>query len=72
MEEKRYAIHPGWGYSQDGDRHYIGYFRLIELYKLNPKECIRWDDFAGRRWNDYVHLYAESDGNYQLYSKPQQ
>jgi len=62
------AIHPGYVHSNDGDRHYISYRRLIELYGLDPKTCIRWEtleDSCGRQWNDYQHYYPDDNGKYR-------
>lgn len=69
---KVYAIHPGHVVSKnDGDIHYIGYCRLMELYGLRPFQCVIWDDdrpmtFLGYKKENYVHLYPRRDGNYTL------
>lgn len=37
---KKYCLHPGHVTSkEDGDRHYIGYDKLIQLWAVDPKEC---------------------------------
>ena len=60
--KKWLAIHPGKITYDDGDEHYISAPRLMELYRVNPDECIVWDrerpeTYLGRRWKDYEHLY---------------
>ncbi len=43
---KKYVICPGWVESQtDGDRHFIGAARLMQLYGVSPAEC-----FVERAW----------------------
>lgn len=40
MTSQRFVLHPGEVISEaDGDRHWIGYHRLIDLYGLNPRHC---------------------------------
>ena len=41
---KKYAVHPGWVFSKDGDKHWIGFHTLIRLYGLRADECLVWDD----------------------------
>ena len=73
MEDKWYAVHPGWVTSKnDGDRHYVGYEQLIRLYGLDRQRCILWDmakpiTYRGRQWGDYTHCTPSSKGNYPLY-----
>ena len=67
----KYAVHPGWILSGDGDKHYIRYTQLMKLYKVPFDKCICWDDndnntYLGRSYNDYIHLYPQSNGNYTL------
>ena len=69
---KAFAVHPGFVTSaSDGDRHYIGYNQLVELYGVDPKQCIGWDDrdpstFRGRSEKNYIHLYPKANGDYRL------
>lgn len=67
-----YAIHPGFVISKkDKDRHYIGYNRLIALYRLDPKRCFhgeRPESFLGRHDKDVKHIYPRSDGNYPIFA----
>lgn len=64
----RYAVHGGFVTSiNDGDEHYIGPMRVVQLYKLKPGEYCVWQEAAlnlGRVWEDYIHLYPRTDGNY--------
>lgn len=63
---KRFCIHPGFVVSaNDGDRHYISYPKLIELYGVNPKDCAQF------RANSAIHmgktcLRPSSSGRYRL------
>lgn len=62
---KKYAIHPGWIISRnDGDRHFITFRQLCDLYDVDPKECFPWSDGAGLTESKYIHLYPRKDGNY--------
>lgn len=63
---KKYAIHPGEITSKnDGDVHYISEKQLIRLYQVNPNDCINWKDAEGK-YEDYIHLYPNYDGNYNI------
>jgi hypothetical protein len=68
MNPYKYAIHPGYVIASDGDKHFIGYRQLINLYGVNPAECFEWNDSArlGKRWEDYIHLHPSESGNYNL------
>lgn len=63
-----YAIHPGEVVSKtDGERHFIGYHRLIELYRLPPEKCIEWKFPLSLRGNEkfFIHLYPDQEGVYR-------
>ena len=65
----KYIIHPGYVISKnDGDRHYIGYHKLIELYNVDPKECIDARSLYTRSKSceDCIDLKPRYDGNYTL------
>lgn len=70
----RYAVYPGFVISNsDGQRHYISFKRLCELYQLNPAECIdaTWEgQVRGRDLSQFTHIYTRADGKYPLFSKP--
>lgn len=58
------VIHPGHVHSaHDGDIHYIGYRRLVDLYRLNPKECVLYNK-VNKYPDDAMHLYPRYDGEY--------
>lgn len=69
MKEK-YVVCPGGIKSQyDGDLHHISAGRLMELYRVDPKDCFIMDSpekMLGFRWEDYIQLRPRSDGNYEL------
>ena len=70
--EKLFALHPGYIYSRkDGDRHFIGMRKLVDLYQLRHDEVVEWDSenpytFLGKNWDDYIHLFPREDGKYEL------
>lgn len=69
---KKYLVIPGYVASKsDGDHHYIGARRLMELYKVDPRECvIATDEFLKFTSQsiilDFIHLEPRYDGNYKL------
>lgn len=63
-------VHPGWVRSStDGDRHWIGGARLIELYGLNPATTVvvdreeRMQGYRPQPWDR--HFFPRFDGDYQ-------
>lgn len=72
----KYIIHPGNVVSKkDGGMHFISYEQLINLYKLNPKECVPYEKVIGNnkfglnevmRSPEFTNLYPRKDGNYKL------
>lgn len=64
---KRFALFSGTVISRDGDLHKIMSIDLLQLYKVNPKECIfidREHDLRGVNAYDYICLFPKSDGGY--------
>lgn len=62
----KFILHPGKIKSVvDGDIHYISYNGLINLYGLNPKDCINFGHNKGDIFEDHIHLYPLRDGNYR-------
>jgi len=63
----KYAIHPGYITSMtDGDPHYIGEHKLIKLYKLDYKECLRFDHpFVLNDRSKFIHLWPRYRGDYE-------
>lgn len=68
----KYALHPQIICSSiDGRVNYIGYMELIKLYNLDHNECVLWsidrpESTNGLNFNDYIHLYPRTDGDYKL------
>uniref|UniRef100_A0A6M3LBG4 Uncharacterized protein n=1 Tax=viral metagenome TaxID=1070528 RepID=A0A6M3LBG4_9ZZZZ len=65
----KYALHPGPVRSLEGDCRWIGYWQLVRLYKLHPRDCIEWNTEApethiGRHRSNYIHLYALFNEDY--------
>lgn len=69
MNEK-YLVIPGNVLSKsDGDEHFISAQQLMELYGVNPSECIVIDSphkALSILDNDYIVLRPRYDGNYNL------
>lgn len=65
---KKYILYPGYVRSKyDGELHLVTYGKLIELYKLNPKDCIDGSKvflFHEFNKNKLIHLSPREDGNY--------
>lgn len=70
MSKKGYIICPGYVRSKnDGQIHYIGAGRLIELYELSHElVCgVLHDDTKGfSNPEDYIFLHPRTDGDYRL------
>mgnify|MGYP006198882487 CR=1 FL=1 len=68
MSRIKNVIHPGWVVSKnDMDVHYVSYHSLIALYKLNPAECMVYDNtwHMDKQYIDSLdHYYPKYNGNY--------
>lgn len=68
---KKIAIHPGEIMSKnDGQIHKIGARQLAELYGVDLRDCIVWEQdrpesYLGRNPDDYYHLYPRYYGDYK-------
>lgn len=65
----RYIVHPGKVVSmKDGDIHNVSAQRLMQLYRVNPRDCITADQaLHGYEYNGReIHLFPRYDGNYKL------
>jgi len=66
----KYLICPGKVRSRDGDVHFIGAPQLIELYRVDPKDCvIEPKGNKARFWKrpkDVIELYPRSRGDYSI------
>jgi hypothetical protein len=61
----RYVIHPGDILSKnDRDIHFISAGQLMDLYGLDPKQCVVFQDHT-RYEPDDIHLYPRFDGDYR-------
>jgi hypothetical protein len=68
----KYLVIPGNVRSRnDGDIHYISARQLMQLYGVNPDECVIYDNrFGGRQYSDeLIPLRPMFNGNYTLPSK---
>lgn len=68
MTDRKYVVIPGKVRSRtDGDMHYIGARRLMELYDVHPDECYvvkREEDRFGLP-KDLIFLEPRFNGNYR-------
>jgi hypothetical protein len=66
------CLHPGYIHSRTGGMwHFISASQLAQLYGLNPRDCIIWDEerpetYSGRNYEDYKHFYPSYKGSYQV------
>ena len=68
---KRYVLVGGEIVSpDDGDIHYIAPEKLVELYNLDPGECIIFDNVHKlddcEELEELTFLYPDSDGDYDI------
>lgn len=73
MSDIKYLIKPGYVNSRsDGDEHYIGYAKLIQLYRVNPKECLMFEDemrgYTAEFLDSLTVLEPQYNGNYEVKS----
>ena len=67
----KYVLVGGIVKSKDGDVHKISAHKLLELYDLNPKDCILYNhpdgcEFFGND-EDQIWLEPRSEGDYKEY-----
>jgi hypothetical protein len=61
----KYILHPGYVFSKnDGDRHYVGWQRLAELYGVGLHECLIYSEY-GQRTTGMTHLFPDRSGEYR-------
>jgi hypothetical protein len=59
------VIHAGYVRSKkDGTEHFIDYYKLIDLYCLNPKKCISVHNPNITYCKQGKHYYPRADGDY--------
>jgi hypothetical protein len=67
---RRFAVYPGYVTSKtDGDRHWIGFGRLCELYRVPPSMCVDMSDerkTLGLRTEGMIALRPRYHGDYDL------
>ena len=63
----RYVVYPGYITSKnDGQFHYITAAKLMQLYKVNPRECIVYRENLGLDVSKLTQLHPRYDGNYKV------
>lgn len=64
----KYAVLPGYVTSRsDGERHFISFWKLCELHRVNPRECVdtsRPECMQGRDLSKLKRLCVSPSGNY--------
>ena len=65
---KKYLIRPGYIYStNDKDKHFISAIMLINLYRVNPRECvIEHPAMHYQPEPDLIILEPQADGSYSI------
>lgn len=77
IHKRQYVLHPGYVFSEDDKPHFIDARRLANLYGVIIEKAIVYKKemaytmpnnfFQGaNNFNNYVHLYPRTDGNYKL------
>ena len=68
--EKKYLVHPGVIEGRnDFDRHYITFYKLCELYGVDPRECVdasSSSSLAGCDREKLLDLWPDYNGHYKL------
>lgn len=66
----KYAVCPGWVTSiNDGDRHFITFSKLCDLYHVDPKDCVdmsRPESYLQIDTSKLRRLRPSKYGNYTL------
>lgn len=75
MSDKKYVVWPGDVISKnDGDRHFISFPKLCELYGVNPEECYDGTDWRELKGIDgiaeLINLRPSYSGDYTLPTDP--
>lgn len=66
---RRYVLHPGFVRSRnDGERHWISFDRLAELYHLPLHDCSAYVSPAEEASGviEVIHLFPRDNGDYSL------
>jgi len=64
---KRYLVMPGKVASKnDGNVHYVNARQLMDLYNVDPKECIIYKGDQPLGYRNLIVLRPRYDGNYSL------
>jgi hypothetical protein len=66
----KYVIFPGKVVSQhDRDVHFVDAHTLMELYRVDPRECVIYygdDRDRGKTFKGLITLHPRYDGNYEI------
>ena len=65
----KYVVIPDWVTSiNDGERHYINAHQLMNLYKVNPRECViqHGDQRMIKNFDKLIPLRPRYNGDYTL------
>lgn len=71
--KKKYLLCPGYITSfNDGERHYISAGKLIGLYRVNPAECILYDNKQPEKLKglNLISLHPRHSGVYEIPKQP--
>lgn len=66
----KYLVCPGTVWANDGDIHFISARKLIQLYRVDPKDClIKPSDDKSLGWrkpDGLIELHPNSNGDYSI------
>lgn len=66
---RKYVLIPGWIISKnDYQKHWISEDKLVNLYKVNPADCVvvLTGEIARKKFPNLIRLEPRVDGNYSL------
>ena len=70
MSNIKYVVKPGIVKSVfDGEYHYITAYQLMELYRVNPRECVIDKGYpynAGKNYSGLIPLIPKENGHYNI------
>lgn len=62
--QRKYCLHPGDVYSDDGQRHHISSKQLADCYRVDINDCVVFNTLYEKFYEDLIHLHPLKMGNY--------
>lgn len=63
---KKFIVCPGYVRSDDGNRHFITYNQLINLYNVNANNCVRYNP-KKKNQDGLIYLEPKRNGDYSQF-----